>query len=460
MLCLFACFFSVRAQAPTLQWVRTFGSDANDFATAVAIDKNGDVITAGYFAGTIDFDPGPGVYNLTTNGHFDFFVLKLDAAGNFIWAKSFGNTRADEAIALKLDNNGNVYITGAFDETVDFDPGPGVYNLPVSGPNGFESFLLKLDTNGNFVWARNWLFADLASIEVDALGNVYATGAFFRTNDFDPGPGVYNLTEYSLDIFNVVLDAYLLKLDAAGNFLWVRQIGGTGTEMGKGIKLDTQGNVLTTGTFPGTVDFDPGPGTFNLTATGATDIYISKLDPNGNFIWAKQVGGAFEDLARDIETDVNGNVYVCGNFASIVDFDPGIGTFNLDGDYTSGTSFILKLDGAGNYVWAKQFGSGFGSCDALTLDNAGNVYTTGNFQGDSDFDPGPGTFKLNSNGQIAIFISKLDNDGNFIWAGQMGGSDNYNVGLDIQVDQTSNIYTAGFFWNTVDFDPGPPVYNV
>ncbi|WP_301928458.1 gliding motility-associated C-terminal domain-containing protein [Ferruginibacter sp.] len=459
-LCLFTCFFSVRAQAPTLQWVRTFGSDANDFATAVAIEKNGDVITAGYFAGTIDFDPGPGVYNLTTNGHFDFFVLKLDAAGNFIWAKSFGNTRADEAIALKLDNNGNVYITGAFDETVDFDPGPGVYNLPLSGPNGFEAFMLKLNSNGDFVWARNWFNADLMSIEIDGTGNIYATGPFFGTADFDPGPGVHNLTEYSLDTYNVVLDIYVLKLDAAGNFQWVKQMGGKSTDQAQSIKLDAQGNILTTGTFQGTADFDPGPGTFNLTATGALDIFISKLDANGNFIWAKQVGGTLEDRGRDIEADVDGNVYVCGSFASIVDFNPGTGTFNLDGNDTAGTSFILKLDGAGNYVWAKQFGTGFGSCDAIELDNAGNVYTTGNFQGDSDFDPGPGTFNLNSNGQIAIFISKLDNDGNLIWAGQMAASGNYNVGLDVQVDQTGNIYTSGFFWETVDFDPGPPVYNV
>lgn len=197
---------------------------------------------------------------------------------------------------------------------------------------------------------------------------------------------------------------------------WAKAMGGVNMDRGYSIAIDGYGNVYTTGNLEGTVDFDPGPGKFNLTSAGNKDIFISKLDPSGNFLWAISMGGLSWDEGLAIELDASGNVYTTGSFSGTVDFDPGIGIFNL----TSGGLFISKLDNLGNFIWAKGLGPSIYGY-SISLDDSGNVYTTGRFGWTADFDPGPGTFNLTSAGMGDIFISKLDSSGNFLWAKSMGG---------------------------------------
>ncbi|MBK8495281.1 MAG: SBBP repeat-containing protein [Chitinophagaceae bacterium] len=445
------CFLTAKSQIPPFSWAVTFGSTGNDYCTSIAFDNTGNSATVGDFGGTIDFDPGPAVHNFTSNGHFDFFVLKLDAGGNYLWAATFGADRTDQASAVRFDNAGNVYVTGNFDNTVDFDPGPGVYNM--TGPG---IFLLKLDANGNFIWVKNFSGIQFNTIATDAAGSLYATGAFYQISDFDPGPGVFNLTEYGYTgSSSTTTDGFVLKLDATGNFQWAKQLGGSGNDGGSGIALDPNGNILTTGFFAATADFDPGPATANLICNGYIDVYISKLDPSGNFIWCKGMGSTLEDKGMDIATDASGNIYVGGAFVTTADFDPGAGTFNM----TSAGGFdlfILKLNDQGNFIWAKRAGgTATDFCRRIAVDNFGSVYFTGWFEGTGDYDPGPGTYMLTSLGSYDVFSEKLDPNGNFSWAFAMGGSINVDMGYDINVDQLGNVYTVGFFWGTVDFDPGP-----
>ncbi|MBK9533535.1 MAG: SBBP repeat-containing protein [Chitinophagaceae bacterium] len=195
---------------------------------------------------------------------------------------------SDEGRSISIDASGNIIITGNFTGTNDFDPGPAVYNLISSGTNNPDIFIAKLDATGNFVWAKQFgsTFVDGAySVALDAVGNVYTTGYFFLTVDFDPGPAVYNLT--AVGGYNI----FVSKLDAAGNFIFAKQIGSGSTEArGQSIKVDASGNIYTTGMFFTTGDFDPGAGIYNLTALGDQDIFVSKLDASGNFLWAKQMG--------------------------------------------------------------------------------------------------------------------------------------------------------------------------
>jgi hypothetical protein len=167
-----------------------------------------------------------------------------------------------------------------------------------------------------------------------------------------------------------------------------------GNVLAQKVVTDSSGNVYTTGFFSGTVDFDPGAGTANLTSAGSDDSFISKLDSGGNYVWAKQLGGISAELAIGISVDSSGNVYTTGTFQGTADFDPGAGTANLTsagGD----DSFISKLDSSGNYVWAKQLGStGADVAYGVSVDSSGNVYTTGFFSGTVDFDPGAGTANL------------------------------------------------------------------
>ena len=345
------------------------------WASSVAVDGSGNVYTTGYFTGTVgtvDFDPGPGVFNLTSTGRSDIFVSKLDSAGNFVWVRQMGGSAAGNDVAV--DGSGNVYTTGSFSGTADFDPGAGVFNLTSAGGPVFVS---KLDSAGNFVWVRQMGGTNSGSgndVAVDGSGNVYTTGRFRGTADFDPGAGVFNLAAGGFDIF-------VSKLDRAGNFVWARHMGGTGDDTGYGVAVDDRGNVYTTGDFSGTADFD-------LTSTGASDIFVSKLDSAGNFVWARHMGGTTSfDRGLGVAVDGSGNVYTTGLFHLTADFDPGAGVFNLTPPSCGRPSatctatpdmFVSKLDSAGNFVWARHMGgTGYDQGHGVAVDDRGNVYTTG-----------------------------------------------------------------------------------
>ncbi|MGZ6554756.1 MAG: hypothetical protein ACXVDV_19355, partial [Bacteroidia bacterium] len=150
--------------------------------------------------------------------------------------------------------------------------------------------LAALITNAqlpSFQWAGGIIAADKItiatgnSVTTDAAGNAYTTGGFSGTVDFDPGPGTFNIsTGFLID------NVFITKLNASGNLVWAKNIEGSLVAAGVSIALDGSGNVYVLGHFNGTYDFDPGPGTDSLTSTGSNDIFILKLDPSGNFVFA------------------------------------------------------------------------------------------------------------------------------------------------------------------------------
>lgn len=432
-------------------WARQSGGTLNDQGISVSVDAFGNVYTVGNFNGTADFDPGNETFSLTSMGYTDIFISKLDALGNFLWAKQIGGTDYDIVHCIDVDVSGNIFATGYFKGTADFDPGTGSYNL-TTHTSYSDVFILKLNANGNLIWAKQLggttEYEDGRAITVDASGNVYSIGEFKGTGDFDPGPSTYNLTSFSYN----QNDIFISKLDPSGNFLWAKQLGGINSDFGYSISIDASGNVYTTGGFYGTADFDPGPGTFNLTSIGYADIFISKLDPSGNFLWAKHVMGTQDNFGYSICVDASGNIYIAGNFNETTDFDPGTGTHYLTAGYYP-DGFILKLDASGNFLWAKQLGGTYKeNIASMTIDVSGNVYTTGYFFGSGI----PG---LASVGDSDVFICKLNTDGSFLWAKQIGGISS-DAGYDISVDALGNVYTTGQFARTADFDPGTGIYNL
>jgi hypothetical protein len=393
------------------------------------------------------------------------FASPLYASGNFLWAKSMSGANSEIGMAVVVDSSGNVYTTGNFRDTVDFDPGEGIFNLTGAGDNSnfyeckIDIFVSKVDSNGNFVWAKRMGGTDHdtgTSIAVDSTGSIYITGYFTDTVDFDPSTDTYNLTSLGFR------DIFVSKLDSNGNFIWAKSMGNTDYDEGYNIALDSNDNVYTTGYFIGTVDFDPGIEAFNLTSAGSNDIFVSKLDSDGNFVWAKNMGGTGNDLGYGIATDSNNNIYTTGRFQLTADFNPGTGTTNLT---SAGNDdiFVSKLNTNGNFVWAKSMGGSTSGeqGNSIAVDASGNVYTTGSFfNGTADFDPGAGTANLTSAGWFDTFISKLDSNGNFAWAKRIGGS-LYDEGYDIAVDSSGNVYTTGYFsFETVDFDPDAGIANL
>lgn len=380
-----------------LVWTESFGSTGFDRGFGIAVDGDGNVYGAGYFQGTVDFHPGFGTANLTAF-NTDTYVVKLDTDGNFVWARSVGDSGGDYGRAIAVDAAQNVYVLGEFQNTVDFDPGPGNAFLSETGSAGGDVFILKLDAAGNYVWAiRHGGPSDdgARSIKVDAAGNVYSTGGFYATVDFDPGAGVFDLTSSGSD------DVFISKLDVNGNFVWAKQIGSTAIDRGQDLALDDTGNVYVTGHFNGTVDFDPGAGTFSLTSA-QDDVFIVKLDTDGDFGWAKSISGTSYDQFYTLDVDGDGNVYAGGKFYGVIDFDPGAGAFELDvfGDC------IVKFDTDGNFEWAIGYaGTSIEMGMAIAADDNDNVYVTGQFF-EADFDPSACENVLTSTA-TDIYILKL-----------------------------------------------------
>lgn len=431
----------------------------------------------------------------------------------FEWGVKIGGTQWDQGNAIAVDHSGNVYTTGQFKQTVDFDPGAADLFLTSAGDQ--DVFICKLDAQGNLVWAKQMggTGEDIGKgIQVDSDGNVYVTGIFKDIVDFDPNAGTTNLTSAGMsDIFVAKLDesgnllwvkqfggseidySYAISLDAHnhvyttgyfsatsdftsghplttfgywdifinklttdGNYVWTKQFGGDGYDLGLSIFV-SGGNIYSTGGFQNTADFDPSGNTQNLTSPGLniSNIYVSKIDTSGNFVWAKQIGGTESDEGEGISVDLYGDVYLTGRFGSSVDFDPNAGTHTMT---ASGTLdiFIMKLTASGNLAWAKQLGnSGIEVPCGIMNDLAGNVYTIGYFPGTVDFDPGNGTFNLEfTQSQPDCFISQLSKDGGFIWAGMLGGSQ-FTAGTAITSDNSGSVYTTGWFGGQLDADPGP-----
>ncbi|MCH7535912.1 MAG: T9SS type A sorting domain-containing protein [Bacteroidetes bacterium] len=336
-------------------------------------------------------------------GNNDILILKLDTDGNYVWAKSIGGTGDDQAVEIASDNSDNVYVTGLYTATVDFDPSAGTTNLTSAGKT--DIFILKLDASGNLSWVNStggtsWDGA--RTLTADAAGNTYASGYYAGTADFDPTAGVSNLVSKGS------YDFYIQKFDTNGNSVWVKPFGDTGDDCGLGMALDASGNIVLTGFYFNTVDFDPNAGTTNLTSVGNADIQVMKLDTAGNLIWAKSVGGTSADHGNGIATDSDNNIYVTGHYQGTVDFDPGSGISELTSNGNRDV-FIQKLDSAGNFVWAGSIGGTLVDVgNFVAVDDADNVFIVGMYRNVVDFDPGTNNTSLTSLGGADAFVLKLD----------------------------------------------------
>ncbi len=469
-----------------MEWAASTWGTAAKAAYGVATDDSGNVYTAGSFRGKVDFNPATGAadtFFLTSVGGADIFVYKLDAAGHFVWAKRMGGTLGfgtDEAKSIAVDGAGNVYLTGIFFGKADFNPSPDpadtfFLKAGASGyANAMDAYVAKLDKDGNFVWAKQFVgygdpyASDIESsnqgraITVDKItGDSYITGCFIGKADFNPSVNPADT------FFLTAIDAtygqnmYVAKLDSAGNFVWAKNFGGTSSVQGRGITLDPSGNVLATGYYYNKVDFNPAAGaadTFFLhSAANSMDIFVLKLNSTGEFIWAKSMGASTGsgDLGNDITTDISGNVYTTGYFSgNNADFDPGTGThiFSVR-NYLD--IFVSKLDASGDFIWAKQMGSTGAGVEeagyAISISRSGDVIVGGGFTDTADFNYGGTPHTAVAKGNRDAFMLSLSDNGDLNWL-RTFGSRNADMVWGLSIDPSGNIFGAGSYRDTVDFD--------
>ncbi len=446
----------LRAQDISLDWVGLFKGGDN-YTYAFDINGNKELAIAGSISGTVDFNPGVSVNNLTNpGGSSASYVCKLDSNGNYVWALRYaGPSGSFIANDLKYDADGNIIICGSLFGTLDMDLGASVTNLTSNG--GQDAVVIKLYPNGNFIWAKKVGAGSTdraVNLAVDDARNIYVSGVFNGVVDFDPNLGVENRTVTGQGVF-------VWKLDMMGNYVFSSCLAGNSSvSMSSnvtGIRINRAGDLIISGSFADTVDFDPGPNA-NLLISNITldswgnpfhvsDLFFWKLTSNGDFIWAKQIGANNGTDFTYLNLDDQDNIYGLGVTNGVLDFDPSTSVYNLSSNYDN--TFILKLDSDGDFQNVKLVPSE--STYSLSFDQQNNMYLSGNFSGQAKFPIGSDTLTLNSNG-FDNFLLKMDHNFNNVWVKSFGGSGNQFYSL-LLIDSADNLYISRGISGAMDFDP-------
>ena len=410
-----------------------------DAGNAIAVDDSGNVYVTGVisiYSATVDFNPGSGLNNLSSNGSDDIFLAKYDSLGNYIWAFNIGGAGEESSNAIAIDAlSGNIYVTGYINsDNVDFNPGVGTNML--SSTNGGCIFLAKYNASGSHLWSFNiggkspYIgYNEGNSIAIDGLGTIFITGKFVGPNgvDFDPGTGTKKLIGH-IGGDGDYPDIFIAKYSSSGNYVWAINMGadyvisgGIYASSGRSLVLDSFDNIYITGYIRGNVDFDPGTGVNKINTNGQYEKYVAKYDSSGNYLWAFSIGGsssvgftANHQIGGSIALDQFNSFYITGSFwGGNIDFDPGNNLSYLSSHnpaWSDEDIFIAKYDSAGHYIWAFNMGEGIGDSrgHSIALDTLGNIFITGFFTDTVDFNYGAGINNLNNNSNYYtdLFIAK------------------------------------------------------
>ena len=353
-----------------VQGVYTVGGTGADRGRKIALDSSGNIYVAGYYENTVDFGGG----NITSNGSWDAYLLKLNSSGTFQWVKSYGASSNDLGRDVAIDSNDNIYLTGNFRGTVDFGGGD-VSSNPSNNP---YIFLVKFNSSGVFQWvytAGGTGVDDVRSLALDSSDNPYITGSFQSTVNFGGG----NTTAANTN------DLFILKLNSSGAYQNIYTSNIDTSQKGKGLAVDSSGNVYATGIFQNTVNFGGGE-----IISSQRDIYLLKLNSSLAFQWVKrfagyQNGSLSTALGAAVTVDEDGNVYSVGQIS---------GTYNLGGimQVSGGNkdAFIVKHDASGTFQWSKTLGGGsamdsYDKAQDIVIDSNGFIITVGQISGNTDF---------------------------------------------------------------------------
>ncbi|MDB4944831.1 MAG: hypothetical protein JWP97_4365 [Labilithrix sp.] len=406
-------------------WSKRFGGSDYEHAFAVAVDATGAAIITGNFRGTANFGGGP----LVSTGDDDVFVAKVDSTGKHLWSRRFGGIAGaeDRGRSVATDAAGNVVVAGNFSGTIDFGGGPLV------SAGSWDIFVAKLDAAGNHLWSKRFGDADQQeahTVAVDAAGDIVLGGTFWGSVDF--GGGLLTSAGY--------VDAYVAKLDAAGNHVWSKRYGDADRQGTNGVAVDAAGNVFVTGDCAGTIDF--GGGTLPpVGPMGKRDIFLFSLDPTGAHRWSKRftsMGG----IGIGVAADPSGNVILAAE-SSTTFMDLGTGPLPYKGEQDV---ILGKFSPAGDPIFARSFGStGQDWVYAVAADPSGNILVTGTADTAMDFGNGPVS---SASGPPSAFIAKLSPSGDLL-SGTVHGTQ--ATGTGIAADALGNVFASGIFRGPINF---------
>lgn len=426
----------------SISQVKTFGSNATEFADDILTDSNGNIFIAGTFKGTADFDPGPANTITSSLGinDYDVYLAKYDSTGSFLWVRTWESFVSTAYLNVKtvITSADEVIISFYSTSTLDLDPGAGTVTTFVGAGT---TIFVKLDNNGNYIWGKRTASSAVPlGMTIDVNDQIYIAGTFQNTSDFDPGSGTSSLSSTG------ATDDFIAKYDANGSFIWVKKIGGTGVEGLTALHMDQNNNILIGGRFnSNTLDLNPGGGVNNVSHTSNFDSFIAKLDSSGSHLWSGSISGTSADYIYAITTAASGDIYLGGSFSGQMDADINAGTQTVNSTGVDQDIFILKLNSSGAFQFVKSMG-GISNDFVydLALDASNTLFASGIFGATVDFDPSSANAYLLTSSFTDGFVATYTSSGNFKMARKIG---NGNVGTNVSNLWAVNddVYATGNF---------------
>lgn len=450
--------FSLHSQSPSLDWALTIGGNGNERNVRHVYSPDGHLYVVGQFSDTIDVDPGMGLTELRSEGQ-DYFVLKLDTAGQLVWAGQITARSSDinglTVSGLSIGPDGALLLSGTFQDTLDAHPGSGIMLL-TAPPSVSSAFLIKVSPIGTLTWAKATRGEVLPAIQqshvVGTDGSVYWAGTYQDTVDLDPGVGTAQRVAAS-----TANGLFVSKLTANGDLVWTYAFDSISTGI-SAIARDQDDHVYVAGTFADSTDWDLGPGNAPLTSEGGFDGFVAKLNRDGQFQWAKSFRSSEDLIVFGITVGLAGDVFMAGQFRGAFDADPGPDTVALALPTQANLStFIVKLSDDGSFRWAKRFeGPSPNSPRHILTDEAEQVYLTGFYVGVVDVDPGPDTAILDT-GSSGSYLVCLDEAGELLWHRSVNQAVVPTESANLSLDDQFHLYVSGSFRDTFQVDSSPPI---
>jgi len=443
-------------------WARTWKGQVAAYppdisANSVSISPAGTIFVAGNFLGTIDFDPGTSTFNASSNG-YDCYLSKFAMNGDFEWVRTFttgsGIPFRVNARSVDTDRFGNVYLTGDFMGTVDFDPDPAnELILTATGGASPDPFLCKFNSSGELLWAKDKSTSQSEEygwdVKVDNSNNVFWSGYYVvELTDIDSGDTMRS--HYT----------FLTKFDSDGNELWNRKWPGSGgnDDMPSLIDVDSAGAVYVTGYYFNIADLSGGvdPDNWSFGSTPGVNNYILKYTSDGVFVWASTWGNDKPVFCNGVAVDDPGQrVYAAGtilNGEDPVDFSGGDelpGAVVEPEGYCAGYMVCFNMN-TGTFSHVRLIdGPGMSECAGLVIDQNSNLFTMGKFNETIDC----GGEILTAVEDRSIYVARLSVLGSDLWTNVLTSSDSI-VANGIDIDPAFGAYVTGYFKGVVDFSPG------
>jgi gliding motility-associated-like protein len=462
-----ACIiFTVNLSAQTTDWVKACGGPNSDKGISIGTDSLGFIYISGFFNGEADF--GPYTLYASYANNKNIFVAKMDSLGNFLWAVAgTGGPYDDRALGMHVTPGGDVFLTGTFWDYIEFPSASGPVSL--SGNGCDTSPLIKIDSDGNCVFVIQvcngtgsgscpWPIYDCDDhsydVKVDNDGFIYVTG-FYSTYSADFGPFTLNNPNWA----DCQPAGYIGKWDATGNIIWVEGFDGIKDQRGSRdnrLAIDEFSNIYLCGGFQNTGIFGP----FSLTSNGEWDAFIFKMDTDGNWLWAKNIGSNKTDRANSIAVDICNDIYITGEYRNPMVF-PGANASNGTDTLSHKQKrdvFVAKMNNQGDWKWAKRARSeGTDKPYQMSVDANKQVFVGGTARGELTFSNGlvvgP---QIPGDTTASAWVAQLDgssNNGDWVWAKTAGAdTDDDDRTGDICPDGFGNVYAIGFYEDAADFD--------